>query len=598
MNYKTLVTKGYFPKELPPPFNTEMLGKKCQLVNTRWAALMVSNSNPKPGETTQVARQRFKTDFINKYDNSKLLEYNLAKGIFSRRKLGIPHPKQFIELCQILTSNWDNIKRSLLLEHFSESSPIFKKSKRAAQTKSISLNNFKFKRIESSFNKRYELTFDISQFYPSIYTHSITWAILGKDDAKIYFKKKQQYRNTWASVVSTDPKAALYDLSDKIDTCVRNCQEKQSIGLPIGPDTSFLIAELIGSRIDNEIWNQIKNIDYCAIRYYDDYYFYVNNYGEAERILKIAQQVLSEFSLETNESKVKIKEMPISFEKEWTTDISRYSFTNVSSGEIVTYFSIINNHVEKYPVDSSWIINYALSRFEFGNVIISKANWNLFLSLLLGLLKLDPSNIDQFLKIALSYNIYSSPISKKMIGKILHSIIDENLSLNHSFEVSWALWSLKSLEIKCNSILLNKVLSSSDDISILICLDLIHSRLYTGRKPKISKLSKSINSNDLFSQHWLLVYESIKKQWLNPGKRKIIDEHEYFKLLFNRGVEFYNSSRQIEIEFNMENLLKKVPKPLTSKGSITLQSILKKMAADKLAALNQQQSSTKVKSKY
>ncbi len=64
---------------------------------------------------------------------------------------------------------------------------------------------------------------DLSRFYQTIYTHSLPWAIHGKAQAK---ENKEN---------------GLY--GNKLDSCVRNTQDQQTIGLPVGPDTSFILSE-------------------------------------------------------------------------------------------------------------------------------------------------------------------------------------------------------------------------------------------------------------------------------------------------------------------------------------------------------------------
>src|SRR5690606_34588468 len=118
---------------------------------------------------------------------------------------------------------------------------------------------------------------DISQFYPSIYTHSLPWAILGKEKAKKFYYIKSTQSTHWSTLLRTNADAKLYSVCDHLDTLIRNCNEKQSVGLPIGPDTSFILAECITARIDKEIKNKLTNVVHEGVRYFDDYYFYVNS---------------------------------------------------------------------------------------------------------------------------------------------------------------------------------------------------------------------------------------------------------------------------------------------------------------------------------
>lgn len=131
---------------------------------------------------------------------------------------------------------------------------------------------------------------------------------------------------------------------------------------------------------------------------------------------------------------------------------------------------------------------------------------------------------------------------------MVQAMIKANIGLNHTFEVSWSMWILKALLIRTESAFLKEILKSADTFSKLICLDLIASGLYKGKKPSLKNITKSLNESDLFSDQWLFAYEAIKKGWLTLT-RSILTDHEYFKILSDSGVEFYDSSIQVQPEF-------------------------------------------------
>lgn len=151
----------------------------------------------------------------------------------------------------------------------------------------------------------------------------------------------------------------------------------------------------------------------------------------------------------------------------------------------------------------------------------------------------------------LSYEYYLSNKRKEKIENVLNQIIEEHSTLNHSFEVSWALWFFKSFKIKCHRDYLTQVFNSNDSISKLICLDLIQSKLFKGRKPALANLATSLNANSVFNEDWLIAYEAFRKKWLNLGTRNLLDKNEFFEILDYYDVTFYDSSRQIETSFTV-----------------------------------------------
>jgi hypothetical protein len=92
-------------------------------------------------------------------------------------------------------------------------------------------------RIELSARRETYVAADVRAFFHSIYTHAIAWAIHGKEVAK-------QQRGT-----------ALY--GNLIDLLCRNAQDGQTIGLPVGPDTSRLIAEIVAAAMDVQLQGRL-----------------------------------------------------------------------------------------------------------------------------------------------------------------------------------------------------------------------------------------------------------------------------------------------------------------------------------------------------
>lgn len=545
MNLKKILEKGYLPKELPPPFESKLFAEKYRFIQSKWQKQIDEDKKAKTGESKNDANKRFR-DKYNKYSSSQLAVFSLAKGIYSRRKLGIPNPKQFYDLSKAIVDNWSLIRETHKLSPYSESTPIESKAVRAVRTKSVSWNKFKFHLIEKSFDKKIELKLDISQFYPTIYTHSIPWAILGREKSKSLFKIVISDKAQWETLLKRSKDAQKYKAADFIDTLVRNCNDRQSIGLCIGPDTSLILAEIIANRIDFEINKRLEKINHTGTRYYDDYYFYFNNRNEAENALKIIQQILYEFQLETNENKVSINKIPFKYIEDWTENFDRFNFDRVDKFELRNFFTILNNSISSHEKNSSWVIHYALKRFKTGDVEIKKEDWQIFLSFLLQTLIIDTSTIDLIFEIILIYEVYLDKKSKVKIKNVLNEIIKEHLILNHSFEVSWALWFYCSFKIKCDTSIIETVLDSKDSFSKLICLDIIERKLYDGKTPKTINLKKQIENSSTFSENWLLIYETIKQKWITfDDTDEIILDNEYFDIMLKYGVSFYNNENQI-----------------------------------------------------
>ena len=143
-----------------------------------------------------------------------------------RRQLGIPNPAAQIAVCQDITDHWGDYNAVMSGSPLSLSTPAVSKFGRAVGP-STDFNELPATRAARRSNRRFGIRTDVAQFYNSIYTHSIPWAVHGRTNAKAAFK-------TRTSVVG-----------DGLDRAVREGQEGQTIGIPIGPDTSLIVGELI-----------------------------------------------------------------------------------------------------------------------------------------------------------------------------------------------------------------------------------------------------------------------------------------------------------------------------------------------------------------
>lgn len=559
MTLKDLIERGYFPKELPPPFDTSDLAADISAILASWAIIFENNTNTNSqtfiltqtaGETFQQYKKRtkaHKNNFILQYSSSRATVYSISKGKLSRRFLQIPNPKHFSLLSDKIASRWADYETVYRLSDYSQSYPIPETAadKRSVSTFSKNVAEFRNSLLKTSIDKLFEVRVDISKFYPTIYTHSIAWALLGKDKAKYYFKEKN---NIDTFIAGGDTDAALYKYAESVDIAVRACQERQSMGIPIGPDTSHIIAEIVACRIDSILKIRLNGMGLKACRYYDDYYLYVSSRDEADKALKNMQLILSDFQLEINEAKVKIREFPFAFEDEFTTNIHSFDFNKTNqSNSIKHYFSSIWSFAERNPKKTDWIFKYSLKKFEFSTVIIQKKSWKIFEDLIIKTALIEPAILDILTRIFITYKAYLDADSKEKLKKLINIIIKVHCPVRHNFEIAWALWIAKTFEIEIEEQSANDVIDTRDSISNLILLDLINNSSLVAGHPRINDLEAELKDDILMTENWLWAYEGVKKGWLTPTETHLLDNNLFFKILKDKNVEFYKPDKQLKI---------------------------------------------------
>lgn len=147
--------------------------------------------------------------------------------------------------------------------------------------------SFEYLSIEKKFKIHGKL--DISKCFPSIYTHSLAWAVKGKR-----FAKESKNADTFES---------------RFDKLMMLINDGETHGIIVGPEFSRIFAEVILQRVDVEVEKELElngyynSKHYKVHRYVDDYYIYANDEALIDFIKRAFKSELMKFKLFTNESK-------------------------------------------------------------------------------------------------------------------------------------------------------------------------------------------------------------------------------------------------------------------------------------------------------
>lgn len=156
--------------------------------------------------------------------------------------------------------------------------------------------NVEQRSLEVALQYRYMFVTDITNCYGSIYTHTVAWALLGKERAKAERLNKGL-------------------LGNKIDRYLQGMQYGQTNGIPQGSALSDFIAEIILAYSDKELEKKLRAnaiTDYHIIRYRDDYRVFCDSKENIERIAYFLQETLSDLNFQLNSKKTYLTEDVIS----------------------------------------------------------------------------------------------------------------------------------------------------------------------------------------------------------------------------------------------------------------------------------------------
>lgn len=497
-----LLRLGLLPVQLPPCFTTATLASNHAGLFASWSTIGQKPSLKAPATKAEV--------------------FSVARAGHQRRATSLPNPIAQTFLCYAIVDNWGSILKQFRKSRISASHPRFRRS----ESRAVSLPSMQAlsdRKLLVGAGYRYVLRTDISRFFPTIYTHSIPWALHGKSVAK---KNRGATKKHFGNI---------------IDTAVRQCQDEQTFGLPIGPDTSHIIAECVATAIDLDFTRRLKTTP-VGFRYVDDYYLFFETLVAAEAALAHLVRCLKEYELQINFEKTIICRIEDLQEDSWTHTLRSLSIApdgKRQRSDANYYFEVARELARKHKDES--VMVYALRRI--GSIIIRVDNWPSFEAQLCLSAVAHPVTLQTVARLLSTYAGLGYPISKPRLSRLINSLLSEHAPLDHHSEVAWCLWMCKELGLTLTSANVDIVSSMDSSICNLILLDLSSQ----GRLPKslpYSRYKLLENSESLREELWMLSYEAGVRGWAGMTDAHIRAD-PYFEELRKNGVRFYDVDAKI-----------------------------------------------------
>lgn len=495
-----MLARGFFPFEVPPCFTSNSFGS-------------IGRASGAPPE--------FLLRKPGRYPSAQMARHNLARKGKLRRVLGVPNPIIYYNTACEVVDSWSVLDAFLNRSRRSVTRIIADPSAERALTPANGPPDFPRLRARYRTNRKYLLVADVQQFYPSLYTHSIPWAVHGKDTAK-------QNKTDWSLV------------GNRLDFWARQAQDQQTRGVPIGPDTSRLVAELVMTAVDIELQRRVKNVR--GFRALDDFELSFRTRSDAESALSELQSILAMFDLQLNETKTQILELPLPLDSMWTARLRDFKFpprgTRKVIGALTEYFGLAFQTARDFPTES--VLKYAISRAAGRNW--TGAPWQTYQDLLLQCATAEPGVLPITTSELRRYQSRGHTLDEDRIRELVEVTVVDHAPLGHGSEVLWALWMLVALKFSYTPTT-EMVVSRFDDP--LVPLVALHARSegLTGADLDSTAWEQRMTLDDLMGPHWLCAYEAGVRNWLPTRSRKKhhVDQDPRFKFLRSKNVRFYNT---------------------------------------------------------
>lgn len=496
MNFRhRVIEAGYFPKELPPPFTTRS-----------FADFAVANPN-----YIQSLWEGYRT---------KLVRHHLTAVGRNRRVLSIPNPINQLRLVQALELHFALVFTAAGMSPISASKPHFQYSKQRAIFPQQDFSTMPRLKAKARAVARYILKTDVTRFYPSIYTHTISWTLHTKAIAK-----------------SNRGQSLPGNVLDKI---IREAQDGQTMGIPVGPDTSLVIAEIILSAVD-----KVACGAGLGFRSYDDYELPGVTRGECEQALVRLETALSEFELEVNALKTKIVELPMAVEDEWVAVLRDFRFRDAARDQLKdlnVFFSRAFEFAETYS--GKPVLRYALRKMH--GAPIHPANWVHVQRLIAQAATHEPEVLPHVLGLLNKRELRGYIVDRVLLHRLLETILREFAARSLGSEVAWCIWGFLQFNIQIPDDCVEGAVEVGDevgdDVVSLLLLDARRKGLINTRGA-LAHLGEVVDGHAFEGEHWLLAYEGIRKGWLRPRGSGVaaFRANPHVKALLKSRVIFYDS---------------------------------------------------------
>lgn len=495
-----LISHGYFPVELPPPY-----------VTTGYAQHVV--------------------EFSKKWDAKAIRNYWTAPETFSspryghaRRKLSIVNPVNQLYVAHLISENWDDIQKRLKRSKVSEFRPELVLQGDGRAVTGVDFDGVARRKTEilGSFG-RYVRT-DVARFYSSIYSHSIAWALVGKAHAKAHHQT-QQFKNSYPNL---------------LDAAVRAGQEGQTLGIPIGPDTSRIISELIAVEVEILARARISDFHSRSVRYVDDMLIGLQETETASAVLSGLSTALYEYGLELNAEKTVTLGLGCPHAPEWIHYIRTFNLSprkGKQRDDLDSYFEQAVYLADANPREN--VLLFAAKRaatFAVDNDNIAHlVRWLLYCTR-------RSAGCLRFVSEHLAALHPQGKLPNAEIEAFIISQLPGKAEAAHVEEVAWLLFWAREAGLTVPSKALQSARNLQSSSVALLTMDLQQQGRIAGNLD-ITFWESFATSDGLKSDMWLAAYEATKKGWWGAANAYILAD-PFFNDIWSKDIEFYDPAQK------------------------------------------------------
>ena len=407
------------------------------------------------------------------YDSA---EYKLTRFNGVSRSCSIPHPVAYADLALCIHDNWDKLdyivrnKNSLIRprEH-ADGRLVVMDYERSIEKTTRSL--------QLAFGRRFVVHTDVANCFPSIYSHAVSWGLVGIDHAKKH--KPPKYKAEWFN---------------RLDEKLRQLKRNETHGVAIGPATSNVLTEAILGRIDEKL-----SVDFEYFRYIDDYTAFCDTEEEAQTFIRQLSEGLAKYGLLLNIKKTEVSPLPQALADDWIGELAlRLPKADELSGYDAVNYLNLALQISKAAPDGS-VLKYALK-----TIVRHKLAFMAEFDVVRYALTL---SFHQTALLPLLEPLFEATTlpGSFLFANELRRIALENARYRRSDGIAWSLYYLNKYSVAVDKQLTDEVVASHDCVGLLLLYDSGD----TYAQSEVLKFVATIDPAVLYDldQYWLLTYQ-------------------------------------------------------------------------------------------
>ena len=449
------------------------------------------------------------------------------------------HPGAQLRLSFILTKNHTEI-RELISKSAISLYSVELDLENFKAFKGVSFRELDVKRSQVAQKKPFVLAADISRFFYTIYTHSIAWAVLGKENVK-------------GAILSASSKKRKKHWTDELDQALQACQSRETFGIPVGPDTSRVIAEILLCGVHSEAAFLSASKASAGFRLVDDFFLGFDDEEQCKSALIALRNALAIFNLQLNDDKTSIRPSKKVFTDRWRYELLR---APLKSGDQKTealqmrrIAELAYYHADK--IGNAFPVKWLATRMLHTN--FNKRNFPLALRILTRFGRDFPVCINLVATYIINHKIQCLRRSQniEIIKSWIKSVFGAHSQNSNDFEVSWALVVCGALKIEISKADFGDYKNSMSSVAFALLGLLNEKKLLRDPLSKFEWRGQVKNSG-LDSHHWLMFYESVLRKWTNdPAMVAAVKSHSLFGDLLKKKISFLDDSVFGDVQINL-----------------------------------------------